>query len=98
MNDVEKVWFQRLCYLDVINEDTVGDMFGKDVDASVIQDWFEKEASIRDPVSTEFTIRPLVRDMCLTYFAKRSPKGHQKMSVDAARVNALMAETSTNAN
>ena len=91
MTDGEKEWFQQLCYLDVINDDTIETMLGTAVPATTIQNWFEQEASIRDPVSTEFTIRPLVRDKCLEYFAKRSPLKHKKMTEQGHRINELMA-------
>ena len=55
-------------------------MFGKSVHAPAVQNWFEQEASIRDPTSSVFTIRPLVREKCLQYFGVKSPIKHKKMS------------------
>lgn len=91
MSKEEKQWFRQLCYLDVINDDTIEEMFGSPEHAAAIQDWFEQEASIRDPISREFTIRPLVRDICLQYFAVKSPIKHKKMSEQGYRIKELMA-------
>ena len=91
MSKIEKEWFRQLCYLDVINDDTIEEMFGSSADAPAVQEWFGNEASIRDPISREFTIRPLVRDVCLQYFAVKSPIKHKKMTEQGHRIRELMA-------
>jgi hypothetical protein len=94
MKDEEKEWFRQLCYVDVVNDDTIEAMLGTATHAPAIQNWFEQEASIRDPISSTFTIRPLVRDKCLQYFAVKSPMKHRKMTERGNRIRELMAAES----
>jgi hypothetical protein len=85
MTDREREWFVRVCYLDNVNVDTLGPMFpGEDVE--VIQDWFEREASIRDPAAPVFRVRPLIREKVLRYLELRSPSRHTEMQERARQV------------
>jgi hypothetical protein len=43
-----------------------------------VQDWFEREPSIRDPTSSVFRVRPLIRDKVLRYLELRSPSRHRE--------------------
>src|SRR5262249_22954571 len=43
MTALEEQWFVRVCYLDVVNEDTLGRLFAPD-EVPRVQDWFEREA------------------------------------------------------
>jgi hypothetical protein len=77
MSPREREWFERVCYLEVVNEDTLGPLFpGQDV--RLVQDWFEREPSIRDPTSSVFRVRPLIRDKVLRYLELRSPSRHRE--------------------
>jgi hypothetical protein len=77
MSAREREWFERVCYLEVINEDTLAPLFpGQDVRA--VQDWFEREPSIRDPAAAVFRVRPLIRDKVLRYLELRSPSRHRE--------------------
>ena len=87
MNEKEREWFRSLCYLDVVNENTIAALVGDAVDAEAIQGWFERESSIRDPIAPVFTIRPLVREKCLQYFATRAPKKHREFLERAKGIN-----------
>lgn len=78
MSSKEREWFTAVCYLDTINEDTLKNLFHEE-DVPVIQDWFEREASIRDPASRTFRMRPLVREKVLRYLETRSPSRHREM-------------------
>lgn len=80
----EQEWFARVCYLDVINEDTLARLFPAE-DVRRIQDWFEREASIRDPAAEHFRVRPLIREKVLRYLELRSPSRHRELSERAAR-------------
>jgi hypothetical protein len=51
----------------------------REEDVPLIQDWFEREASIRDPASRSFQVRPLVRKKILRYLETRSPSRHREM-------------------
>src|SRR5688500_11645252 len=46
--------------------------------SQLVQEGFEREASIRAPAGTAFRVRPLVRDKVLRYLAVRAPSRHQK--------------------
>ncbi len=79
MTEREREWFVRVCYLDSVNVDALGPLFpGEDVER--IQDWFEKEASIRDPAAPVFRVRPLIREKVKRYLELRSPSRHREMT------------------
>ncbi|MGV3625382.1 MAG: hypothetical protein ACO1OB_31515 [Archangium sp.] len=82
MTAEEVEWFTRVCYLDRVNEDTLGRLFPKEKVAA-IQSWFEKEPSIRDPNATEFVVRPLIREKVLRYQELRSPTQHRELLQNA---------------
>jgi hypothetical protein len=78
MSREEREWFTRTCYLDEVNEDTLGLVFPEE-DVGAVQDWFEGEASIRDPSAPIFRVRPLIREKVLSYIEVRSPKRHHEL-------------------
>jgi len=79
MTEREREWFVRVCYLDSVNVDTLAPLFpGENVEA--IQDWFEKEASIRDPAAPVFRVRPLIREKVRRYLELRSPSRHRELT------------------
>ena len=78
MSPKERKWFTAVCYLDTINEDTLRLLF-PDEDVPLVQDWFEREASVRDPTSPSFQVRPLVREKVLRYLETRSPARRREM-------------------
>lgn len=86
MSSKEREWFTAVCYLDTINEDTLRVMF-REEDVPLVQDWFEREASIRDPASRFFQMRPLVREKVLRYLETRSPSRHREMLQRVKRLN-----------
>lgn len=78
MTPRELEWFVRVCYLDRVNEDTLAPLFpGEDVRR--IQDWFEREPSIRDPSASFFRVRPLIRDKVIRYQEVRAPSRHKEL-------------------
>ena len=78
MSSKEREWFIAVCYLHTINEDTLKAVF-REEDVPLVQDWFEREASIRDPASRSFQMRPLVREKVLRYLETRSPSRHRTL-------------------
>ena len=78
MTSEERNWFTRTCYLDEVNEDTLRLVFPED-DIRAVQDWFEAEASIRDPSASTFRVRPLIREKVLSYIEVRSPQRHREL-------------------
>src|SRR5262249_23920280 len=84
MSSRERGWFSRICYLDEVNLDTLAPLFPSE-DVEVIQDWFEREASIRDPAAPVFRVRPLIREKVLRYLELRSPSKHREREVQARR-------------
>ncbi len=79
MSEREREWFVRICYLEKVNEDTLKPLFAGE-DVRRIQDWFEREPSIRDPSASYFRVRPLIRDKVLRYQEVRSPSRHRELS------------------
>lgn len=77
MSDTQRAWFEAACYLDPVNEDTLQAFFPAERTAA-IQDWFQREASIRDPAAATWRVRPLIRDKVLRYLALRSPSKHRE--------------------
>jgi hypothetical protein len=85
MSPREREWFVRVCYLDRVNVDTLAPLFpGEEV--GKIQDWFEREASIRDPSAAVFRVRPLIREKALRYLELRSPSRHREFIKQASKV------------
>jgi hypothetical protein len=78
MTPDEREWFTRTCYLDEVNEDTLRLLFPEE-DIVAVQNWFEGEASIRDPSSPIFRVRPLVREKVISYIEVRSPTRHREL-------------------
>ncbi|MDP2269604.1 MAG: hypothetical protein Q8N23_10435 [Archangium sp.] len=77
MSPREREWFERICYLERVDEDTLGPLFpGEDV--GKIVDWFEREPSIRDPSTAFWRVRPLVREKVLRYLEVRAPSKHRE--------------------
>lgn len=87
MTEREREWFVRICYLDRIDEDTLARMFPGESTVK-IQDWFEREPSIRDPAAPYFRVRPMIREKMLRYLEVRSPRRHRELTAQAeARVS-----------
>ncbi len=82
MSRREQEWFTKICYLDKVNEDTLAKVFPQE-DVRPIQDWFEREASIRDPAADCFRVRPLIREKVLRYLEIRSPSRHKELLAKA---------------
>jgi hypothetical protein len=78
MSPDERDWFSRTCYLDEVNEDTLRRVFPEE-DIVAVQNWFEGEASIRDPSSPKFRVRPLIREKVISYMEVRSPTRHREL-------------------
>ena len=91
MSETERRWFVGACYLDAVNEDTLAKMFPEER-AKVVQDWFEREPSIRDPFSATFAVRPLIRTKVLRYQELRAPSLHAEMMRRAAAARSAAAE------
>jgi hypothetical protein len=92
MTAEEKSWFVRVCYLDAVNEDTLARLFPAEI-VTRVQDWFEREPSIRDPAADAFRVRPLIRDKVLRYQALRSPQKHRDLLALAAAPAGVVAES-----
>lgn len=84
MTDREREWFMRVCFLDRIDEDSLHIMFPDD-NVARIQDWFEREPSVRDPAAAYFRVRPMVREKMLRYTQVRAPSRYRELCDLAAR-------------
>ena len=81
MDEQEKEWFNRICYLEVVNIETIPQVFNDvDMDARRIFHWFQNEGSVRDTRSSKFQVRPFVRDRVLRYLKIVAPSDHEKRS------------------
>ena len=78
MSREEREWFILTCYLDEVNEDTLRLVLPEE-EVGAVQDWFEGEASIRDPSAPTFQVRPLIREKVLGYIAVRSPERDREL-------------------
>ena len=78
MNTREREWFERVCYLDRVDHDTLSRLFAP-AEVARVQDWFEHEASIRDPHAPVFVVRALIREKCQRYLETRSPTRHAEL-------------------
>jgi hypothetical protein len=84
MTDREREWLLRICFLDRVDEDALRALFpGENV--ARIQDWFEREPSVRDPSAPYFRVRPMVREKLLRYLEVRAPGRHRELTELAAR-------------
>lgn len=78
MTDPERQWFVDLCYLDRVDEDTLAWIFQRE-QIRRVQEWFEREPSIRDPTAAFFCVRPLIREKVLRFQEVRSPSKHRQL-------------------
>jgi hypothetical protein len=79
MSENQRRWFTGACYLDAVNEDTLARMFPNE-STTAIQDWFEREPSIRDPHGAVFVVRPVIRANVLRYQEMRAPSQHRELT------------------
>lgn len=84
MTETEKDWFVKVCYLEVVNTDTLSAFFSA-AEAEDVQKWFEVEASIRDPDRGTFQVIELIREKVLKLLEIRSPSKHAAMREAATR-------------
>lgn len=77
MSSTEIAWLKRLVYLDKVNLETLA-WFFDEAEAEVIQSWFERDGSIRDPRGNAFKVREVVRKQVVRYLSVRDPREHQR--------------------
>jgi len=82
MTPEQEEWLMQLVYLDQINEDTIRVML-PGASPDIVQSWFEREASIRDPTAKYWRVRPILRDKLLKYSELRSPARHAERVAQA---------------
>jgi len=66
MSRYEKEWVIPLAYLDKIDKEILSRMLPEESPA-MIMEWFQREASIRDPNGTFYAISPFIRKMMCEY-------------------------------
>jgi hypothetical protein len=93
MTDREREWFMRICFLDRVDEDSLKICFPEE-NVTRIQDWFEREPSVRDPAAPFFRVRPMVRDKMLRYVAVRAPSRYKELTELAARAQSRGPQSS----
>jgi hypothetical protein len=97
MSERQREWFIRICYLDNVNHDSLACFFSSE-DVPTIQDWFEQEASIRDPAKSTFCVRPLIRQKVLKYQEIRSPNLHREWTRIASEGPCIVESETTTPN
>lgn len=78
MSPKEREWLLVVCFLDVVNEDTVADILPNANPAEVV-DWFESEPSIRSTSATRLALVPVIKQGLQDYVQLRSPKRYREL-------------------
>ena len=86
LSDREREWLSQIAYLDEINLDTLGYLFEAHL-IERVHNWFEQEASLRDPRSSRFQMQPTIRRKILAYLGRRSPKQHEELVLRIAKLS-----------
>ncbi|MDB4963972.1 MAG: hypothetical protein JWP01_3971 [Myxococcales bacterium] len=86
----QREWMQALCFLDVVNEDSIAAML-PNVAAEVVLNWFERESSIRSPHTKKYAVLPIIRSRVMAYVENRSPKKYERFSEAAMRAASASA-------
>ncbi len=84
MTEREREWFLRICFLDRVDEDSLKVCFPEE-NVARIQDWFEREPSVRDPAAPYFRVRPMVREKMQRYMQVRAPTRYAELVALAAK-------------
>ena len=84
MTALQKKWLDHLCFLSWVNLETIPKVLPNEDEHHVFE-WFQKEGSIRDTVSSRWAIRPFVRTRVLEYFRSRSPSVFEELQSAAGR-------------
>jgi hypothetical protein len=92
MTEREREWFLRICFLERVDEDSLRVCF-PDENVTRIQNWFEREPSVRDPAAPYFRVRPMVREKMLRYIAVRAPGRFKELTDLAAEAEAVARRT-----
>ena len=77
MTNNQRTWLNHLCFLEVVNEDSIGRLFGENLKQEIF-DWFEAEGTIRDTWAAFPVVRPFVKNRVLKYLEMRSPEQFMK--------------------
>ncbi len=75
MNETQRSWFESICYLNKVNEDTILRAM-PDEDNRLVYSWFENEPSIRDTSAEYYCVRPFIRKKIQSYLEAKSPSLH----------------------
>lgn len=86
MREDEKYWFERLCFLRIINVDSIRDIMPEE-DADNIYKWFINEASIRDTKSEQYRIRPFISSKVKDYICNESPEKYNNLINKSNEIN-----------
>jgi hypothetical protein len=86
MSPLQKMWLDHLCFLDEVNLETIPRVLPSE-DADAVFEWFEKEGSIRDTLSSKWVVRSFVRSRVLEYFRSKRPSAYHQL-VHRARADA----------
>ncbi len=78
MTDGERAWLIPLCFLDVVNEDTIPRVLPNESSTDVLA-WFKRESSIRSPTGNEWQVLPIVRSRVQAYVKLDSPDRYGKL-------------------
>jgi hypothetical protein len=93
MTAEQQQWMQAVCFLDVVNEDSIAEVL-PDVSASTVLDWFERESSIRSPHTKRYAVLQIIRSRVMAYVQNRSPKKYERLQEAASKVRPPDVESS----
>ena len=75
---------QAVCFVDVVNEDSIAEVL-PEASAETVLNWFERESSIRSPHTKRYSVLPIIRSRVMAYVENRSPKKFHRLQEAAAR-------------
>lgn len=88
MSDEERRWLAYALTMEDVNIRQFRLALGDDTEAKRAQDWFEGDASIRDPHSQKFRVREYLRSRLLDYIEASDPDLHEELIRHRASSNA----------
>jgi hypothetical protein len=79
MNDQQKVWLQKIIFIDAVNISTLSLIFSNREEVDAAFDWFKSEGSVRDTTGAEFKVRAYLRSRLLDYLKITDPDQYQTL-------------------
>lgn len=95
LSEKQKKWLEPILFMDDVNIESLGKVLGKSSEAKAALDWFQSEASLRDPSTQRFKVREYVRVRLRQYLEISNPERFRELSSHSTQLdndeNALSA-------